>query len=68
MKQQLFEVHAKNKRSGEVIKLYVWGKNVDEATNQLCEPLFGVNGEYIWQGSGPVHENNEIVWRVIEAC
>lgn len=65
MKQQLFSVLLKNKRTDENIELLVWGKNVDEATNQLCSALFGVNGEYRWQGSGPVHENNEIITREI---
>lgn len=65
MKQQLFEVSAKNKMTGEVINIHVWAKNVDEATRQLCDPLFGAYGEYTWQGSGPVYENNEVVWRFI---
>ena len=65
MKQQLFRVSAKDKRTGEKISLHVWAANVDAATHSLTDALFGANGPYTWEGSGPEYENNEVITREI---
>lgn len=67
MTEQLFSVGIKDKRTGEKTNLRIWAKNVDEATSKICGVLLGFDTEYIWTGSGPVHENNEVITREIKA-
>ena len=66
MKQQLFRVSAKNRKTGENISLQVWAENVDAATHSLTDALFGAKGAYVWTGSAPEHENNEVIKREID--
>lgn len=61
MKEYLYQVNMKDDKTGEVIKLRVWAKNVDEATHKVTSAIGGYRGEYSWQGSGPVYENNNPV-------
>lgn len=63
MKEHLYQVGMKDKRTGEKIELRIWAKNTDEATHKVTTALFGANGEYSWTGSGPVYKNNELVSR-----
>ena len=63
MKEYLYSIGMKDSRTGEEIHLHVWGKNVDAATNKITSALFGYRGEYVWTGSGPLHENNEVISR-----
>lgn len=63
MKEYLYSVGVKHKKTGEKINLYVWAQNVDEATHSLTGSLIGYDREYAWTGSGPVYENNKIVER-----
>lgn len=63
MKEYLYQVGLKDRRTGEKIKLRIWAKNVDEATNKVTNALFGVYGEYSWTGSGPLYENNKLIER-----
>ena len=63
MKQQLFLVGIKDKKTGEEIHLKVWAEDVTKATYSLCDVLIGPDAEYIWTGSGPIYENNKIVTR-----
>ena len=65
MTEQLFRVSMKHKQTEEKIGLYVWAENVDAATGKLCSTLLGHDCEYIWLGSGPVYENNEVIKREI---
>ena len=65
MKEYLFQVSIRHKQTKEKIKLYVWAKNVDEATHNLCGTLIGYNCEYEWCGSSPVYKNNKNVMREI---
>lgn len=65
MKEYLFGVSVKHKRTGEKIALYVWAKNVDDATHSLCGSLIGYKCEYEWCGSSPVYENNQNVMREV---
>ena len=65
MKQNLYRVSLKNKRTNETLQLLVWSDNVDNATHSLCGILIGYNCEYSWIGSGPVYENNQLVTREI---
>ena len=67
MKEYLFRVGMKDRITGEKVKLHVWAENVDEATHKVTGALFGVNGSYIWIGSGPEYENNKLVERDLEA-
>lgn len=66
MKQHLFSVRLKCKRTGEIIKLFIWSEDIDSATNILCGSLISCNCEYEWLGSGPVYEGNQIVKRDIK--
>ena len=63
MKEYLYSVSTKNKRTGEKIELLVWAENGDIATGKLAGVLFGYYCEHEWTGTGPVHEDNEIVSR-----
>lgn len=55
----------KHKKTGQKIDLMVWAENVDEATYKVIGAIGGYHGEYSWIGSGPEHENNELVTREI---
>lgn len=63
MKEYLYSIGMKDSRTGEKIHLRVWGKNVDDATNKITSALLGYRGEYVWTGSGPLYENNEVISR-----
>lgn len=63
MKEYLYQVGIKDKRTGEKIKLRIWAANVDDATHKITSAIFGAYGEYVWTGSGPIHENNKLVER-----
>ena len=65
MMQYLYNVTMKHKSTGEKIKLKDWAENVDEATHKVTGVIGGYLGEYSWIGSGPEHENNEIIFREI---
>lgn len=56
MKQRLFRVSLRNKKTGNRSRVYVWAGNVDEATHSLTGTLIGPNNEYIWEGSGPEYD------------
>ena len=66
MKEYLFSVSIKHKKTGEKINLLVWSENVDSATYSLCGSLIGHNCEYEWRGSYPTYNNNKIVEREIK--
>ena len=63
MKEYLFLIGMKDRRTGDKINLRVWGENVVAATNKITSALFGYHGEYVWTGSGPLHETNEVISR-----
>lgn len=65
MKEYLFSVSIKHKKTRKKLSLYVWAKNVDDATHSLCGSLIGYNCEYEWCGSSPVYESNKHVEREI---
>lgn len=65
MKEQLFNVSATNRETGEKISVQVWAENVDAATHKLTDALFGVGGAYQWEGSSPVYRDNEVVKREV---
>ena len=65
MKEYLYEVGLRDKKTGEKIKLRVWAFDTTEATRKVATALFGFGGEYAWTGSGPIFENNCIVFRNI---
>lgn len=65
MKQYLYNVGMKHKKTGQKIDLMVWAENVDEATHKVTGAIGGYRGEYSWTGSGPEYENNELVTREI---
>ncbi len=67
MKENLYEVGIKDKRTGEKMNLRIWAKNTDAATRKVTNTFFGVDGEYQWCGTGPLYENNKIISREIEA-
>lgn len=66
MKEYLYQVGMKDKRTGEKIDLRIWAQNVDEATHKVTHALFGAYGEYRWTGSGPLYENNKIIEREVK--
>lgn len=57
MKEYKYRISMKDKETGEHLHLYVWGQNCDEATHKLSHTLFGMNGQYIWCGSGPEYDD-----------
>lgn len=63
MTEHLYSIGMKDKRTGEKINLRIWAKNTDEATHKVCGILLGAYCEYIWTGSGPLYENNELISR-----
>lgn len=65
MKQNLYSVSMRHKKSGERINLKVWAENVDEATHKVVEAIGGYHGEYEWRGSSPEYKNNQLVTRTI---
>ena len=65
MKEYLYQVNMMHKATDELIRLFVWASNGDEATHKVTSALGGYNGSYAWHGTGPVYENNSIVSRVI---
>ena len=65
MKQYLYNVGMKHKKTGQKIDLMVWAENVDEATHKVTGAIGGYRGEYSWTGSVPEYENNELVTREI---
>jgi hypothetical protein len=65
MKEYLYSVTVKSKKTGERTSLQIWAKNVDDATHSLCGSLIGYNCLYEWCGSSPVYENNKLVEREI---
>lgn len=66
MKEYLYQVGIKDKRTGEKIKLRIWAENTDAATHKVTNALFGAYGEYSWTGSGPIYENNKLVEREVK--
>lgn len=65
MKEYLFQVNMMYKATDELIRLFVWASNGDEATYKVVSVIGGYNGSYVWRGTGPVYENNCIVSRMI---
>ncbi len=65
MKEHLYEVGLKDKRTGEKLNLRIWAENTDVATHKITNALFGINGEYQWTGSGPLYEKNQLISRDI---
>lgn len=63
MKEYLYKISLRHKSTGENMKLFVWGENVDKATHSLCGVLIGYKCEYEWHGSSPAYKNNELVER-----
>lgn len=53
----------RHKSTGEKLKLEVWAEDVDAATHKLTGTLIGPECEYIWTGSGPIYENNQLIRR-----
>lgn len=56
MKQILYRVGIKHKKTGEEIKLQVWAEDNHQATSRISSALFGPGCEYRWTGTGPEHD------------
>lgn len=56
MKQTLYRVGIKHKKTGEEIKLRVWAEDNHKATSSLNRTLIGPGCEYRWTGTGPEHD------------
>lgn len=68
MTEYKYSVGVKHKSTGEKLKLEVWAGNVDAATHKLTGTLIGPECEYIWTGSGPIYENNQLICRDCDDC
>lgn len=66
MKEYLWEVGFKDKKTGEKHDLRVWATTNDKATHKLVDALFGYDKEYIWNGTAPLYEDNQRIEREIE--
>lgn len=63
MKEYLWQVGIKDKRTDEKLNLRVWAKSNEEATHKLTDALFGYYAEYVWTGTSPLYENNKRIER-----
>lgn len=63
MYEQKYQVSIRHKVTGERLTLEVWAENTDAATYKLTGTLIGPECEYIWTGSGPIYENNQLIRR-----
>lgn len=67
MKQTLYRVGIKHRKTGEEIKLRVWATNNNEATHSLNDVLIGPGCEYRWTGTGPEHDDRgNLITREVE--
>lgn len=67
MKEILYGVGIKHKKTGEEIKLRVWATNNNEATHSLNKTLIGPGREYRWTGTGPEHDaRGNLITREVE--
>ncbi len=66
MKEHLYSVGIRHKKTGEKSTLFVWAKNTDEATHKLTGSLISYDYEYAWTGSGPVYKDNKLITRHTE--
>ena len=65
MNEHLYTVSVQDKKTNEKLKLQVWARNTDEATQTLTGSLIGYNCQYRWTGTSPVYEDNKIVTRKV---
>lgn len=65
MKENLYTVGLKDRRTGENLDLRIWAETTDAATHKITNALFGACGEYVWRGTGPLYENNKLISREI---
>ena len=63
MYEQKYQVSIRHKVTGERLTLEVWAEDTDAATRKLTGTLIGPECEYIWTGSGPIYENNQLIRR-----
>ena len=48
--------------TGEKTNLKVFADNADAATRKATNiGLFGIDGPYIWTGTGPLYKNNKLI-------
>lgn len=47
-----YSIGVQHKATGEKLRIEVWAENI-----------IGPDCEYIWTGSGPVYENNQLICR-----
>lgn len=63
--EHLYTVSLQDKKTNEKLKLQVWARNTDEATQKLTGSLIGYLCQYRWTGTSPVYEDNKIVTRKV---
>ena len=63
--EHLYTVSVQDKKTNEKLKLQVWARNTDEATQKLTGSLIGYHCQYRWTGTCPVYEDNKIVTRKV---
>ncbi len=63
MYEYKYSIGVRHKSTGEKLKLEVGAEDVDAATHKLTGTLIGPECEYIWTGSGPIYENNQLIRR-----
>lgn len=63
MKEILYIVHMKDKKTGENLELKVWGKNCEDATSKINN-LFCYGAWYMWTGTEPMRDDKgEVIKR-----
>lgn len=65
MNEHLYTVSVQDKKTNEKLKLQVWARNTDEATQKLTGSLIGYHCQYCWTGTNPVYADNKIVTRTV---
>lgn len=67
MKEILYGVGIKHKKTGDEIKLRVWATNNNAATHSLNKTLIGPGCEYRWTGTGPEYDaRGNLITREVE--
>lgn len=66
MKEILYRVGIRHRKTGEELTLHVWAENNHKATAKLAGSLFGPECVYRWTGTGPEHdERGNVITREV---
>lgn len=64
LREHMYEVVIRDKRTGENLNLRVWARTENDAPMSVA--LLGINREYSWLSTEPIYENNQLITREIK--